>query len=177
MKKTILISLAGLALVLAGCTQQTPITNQSIDQPIDDINQNIETPEVDQNQDLNTNQPAQNVNQQQTQKKIQSLTIGVPTKAKDNPYKNVPSSQGNFSVIYQGREIKVEVTELEKVYYDGQCNPSAGISCDDHNWVGFYDIVKARDNDLGGMPLPTTLKGYFIDENIFRVMEISWQIG
>lgn len=78
MKKTILVSLAGLALFLAGCTQQTPASNQNLNQPAANINQNVNQPvvnvnqntnqaTVDVNQNPNTNQPAvnQNVNTNQ----------------------------------------------------------------------------------------------------------------
>ena len=41
MKKTILVSLAGLALLLAGCTQQTPVSNQNVNQPTANVNQNV----------------------------------------------------------------------------------------------------------------------------------------
>lgn len=46
MKKTILLSLAGLALFLAGCTQQTPTSNQNLNQPIDNVNQNTNQPVI-----------------------------------------------------------------------------------------------------------------------------------
>jgi hypothetical protein len=156
----VIVILLGAVGYFAFVKKSEPITQQPIPTPV----------QV-------TNTPKSNPTSTPIQKKIESLMIGVPTEAKDNPYKNVPSSQGNFSVIYQGREIKVEVNELEKVYYDGPCNSSAGIPCDNHNWTEFYNFVKNRDYDLGGMPLPTKLKGYFINENTFRVLEISWQVG
>jgi len=59
MKRTILVSLAGLALFLAGCTQQVPVSNQNLNQPTANLNQNTNQPVVNQN----TNQSAVNVNQ------------------------------------------------------------------------------------------------------------------
>ncbi len=59
MKKTILISMAGLALFLAGCTQQAPNANQNLNQPAANVNQNTNQPVANVNQDvnINTNQP------------------------------------------------------------------------------------------------------------------------
>ncbi|MEK7167799.1 MAG: hypothetical protein AAB791_02235, partial [Patescibacteria group bacterium] len=41
MKKTILISLIGLVLILAGCAKQAPITDQNINQPVANTDQNV----------------------------------------------------------------------------------------------------------------------------------------
>ena len=57
MKKTILVSLAGLALFLAGCTQQAPTTNSNINQPAANLNQNVNQPAVNQN----INQPVRDI--------------------------------------------------------------------------------------------------------------------
>jgi len=54
MKKTILVSLAGFILFLFGCTQQTPVSNQNLNQPTANVNQNANQPVANQN--VNTNQ-------------------------------------------------------------------------------------------------------------------------
>jgi len=57
MKKLFVISLVSLVLVLAGCTQQAPTTNQDVNQPVVDQNQNSNQPAA------NVNEPAANLNQ------------------------------------------------------------------------------------------------------------------
>jgi len=79
MKKTLLITLLGASLALAGCAQQTPIQNQNSNQPTADINQNVNEPVVNQN--LNTNQPATNVNQNTDLDRV----INTPTKPAGDP--------------------------------------------------------------------------------------------
>jgi hypothetical protein len=51
MKKILVISLAGLALVLAGCSLNTPNANQNVNQtqPIGAQNQNVDSPAVENN--------------------------------------------------------------------------------------------------------------------------------
>ena len=63
MKKTLLITLLGASLALAGCAQQAPAQDQNLNQPTANVNQNVNQPLVNQNQNLNVSQPAVNLNQ------------------------------------------------------------------------------------------------------------------
>jgi len=94
MKKIILVSLAGLTLVLAGCTQQVPTTNQDTDQPTANINQNINQAVVNQNQ--NTDKPVANINQS-TANVNQNVNTNKPIDLTANwkSYQN-----NNFNVKY-----------------------------------------------------------------------------
>jgi len=67
MRKTFLIALFGVGLVLTGCIQRTPSENQNLNQS--EVNQglNINQTTTEQNQNINTNQPIINVNQDVTQ--------------------------------------------------------------------------------------------------------------
>jgi len=110
MKKTILVSLAGLALFLAGCTQQVPVSNQNFNQPAANINQNVNQPTANLNQNLN--QPATNTNQPAVN---QNLNINTNQPA-DNPsiYNN---SKYGFSFQYNPKVYKV--TEVNNTQWGG----------------------------------------------------------
>ena len=102
------------------------------------------------------------------------IIVPSPLTKENNPFIGVSYLKTNFKVTLEnGKQISVLVRELKKVYLDMPHNSTTPPD----NWVTFYNLVKKRNEEYRGMPLPIKIKGYWIDDNTFEATEISWQIG
>jgi len=95
MKKTLIFTVAGLTIFLAGCTTQLPAQNQNNNQPA--INQNIDLPTAETNQ--NINQPMANVNQA-TPTWIKALIDEIESKSWGNSPSTIKKCNYQDKIVY-----------------------------------------------------------------------------
>ena len=114
MKKIFLVSIAGLTLFLVGCTQQIPIANQNINQPVTNINEsNIDdtAKKVDlsdikndwnnPNRTISKNETTVNINFEQCTPDNEVVYVGL-----GSTHIVIKGKENNKCIMYYGGEVE-----------------------------------------------------------------------